>query len=517
MIKVLMEKMARNPIVRSSVIIALATAGARLLGYMEKIILAYYFGTGSTVDAYNIILTFIFSVFLFFREIVEPAFLPSFLRAVKEEEGKHAWGLLIIFARCIGIGTLLLSVLVCCMPGAAIHLLAPGLTAEKSLLAAKMIRLAFPACIFLSLSALINSALNALKEFALPAASELLFKVMVVLILVLVGRYWGIYAIIAGIMAGALAKLLFQLYILFKKYPFQKPVGKRRYLKETWKLSWLLMIGVGFSQVCSLADNRFASFLPEGSIAALSYAKKMVELPVLVFPYILSTVLFPYFSELVIGKRQQELNNLFSKHLTSILLVFLPLSGFFLIFSHELIELFFKRGAFNEFSTALTGEALAYYSVGMIFFAIEAILVVFYFSNGDTKTPIITGIGCVVLHIVLSYLLTRSMGYLGIALAFVLSRMTKVLLLLFLLKNKLVINYNAVGAVLLKLLFASGLTMLLLLVIKQAMQDAFHQSMAKKAAFLAICALLGMVTYAVNLRLIRFKKTIFYPNLKFNR
>ena len=517
MIRTIKEKLIANPIARSSLIIGIVTIGVRMLGYAEKIILAYYFGTGYTVDVYNIILTVILSVFLFCREIIEPAFLPRFLRAVTEQDRKGAWNLLSAVGRLVGIGTLVLSLVVCLYPLKTVHLLAPGLSVAKSVLAAKMIRFAFPACIFLSLSALMSSALNALKRFVLPASAELVFKLIIVITLFICSRWFGIYAIIVSILIAAIVKLAFQTVALLKAYPYYKVQDRPAVLKDTWKLSWPLLIGVSVAQVGGLVDNLFASYLQEGSIAALSYAKKVVELPVLVFPYILSTVLFPYFSELANGQKREQLNKLFTKNLTTILVIFLPLSGFFFVFSQEIVGLFFKRGAFNEYSTALTGEAVAIYAIGMIFFAIETILVVFYFSHEDTRTPVFTGIACVMLNIGLTWFLMGKIGYLGIALALVLSKATKVLFLLFRLKNKMVVNYTSVGLHLYKLLFASAVAVTGMAAVRQMMPSYSGQSLIKQAFCLFAGLLLGAATYIISLGLLKFRKISFYLNLKFSR
>lgn len=517
MIPSIREKLAANPIVRSSLLIAVVTIGVRMLGYAEKIILAYYFGTGYAVDVYSIILTVILSVFLFCREIIEPAFLPRFLRAVTEQDRKGAWGLLSTVGRLIGIGTLVLSLVVCLYPSKTVHLLAPGLSVAKSALAAKMIRFAFPACIFLSLSALMSVALNALKKFVWPAGAELVFKFIIVVMLVVLGRHLGIYAMIWSILVAAVVKLVFQTVALLKAYPYYKAQVQPAILKDTWKLSWPLLIGVSFAQTGSLVDNLFASYLQEGSIAALSYAKKVVELPVLVFPYILSTVLFPYFSELANGSKKEQLNKLFSKHLTTILVIFLPLSGFFFVFSQEIVGLFFKRGAFNDYSTALTGGAVAIYAIGMIFFAIETILVVFYFSHEDTRTPVFTGIVCVMLNMCLTWFLIGKIGYLGIALALVLSKGIKVLFLLFMLKNKMAINYTSVGLHLYKLIFATGVAVTGLIAVRQMMPSYSGHSLIKQASYLIAGVLLGSATYIISLSLLKFRKSSFSLNLKFNR
>ncbi len=57
--------------------IALVVKG---LGFVEKILLAYFFGTGIEVDAYLVAYTIPFSAYIVLREVVEPSFLPTFLR-----------------------------------------------------------------------------------------------------------------------------------------------------------------------------------------------------------------------------------------------------------------------------------------------------------------------------------------------------------------------------------------------------------------------------------------------------
>ena len=69
-------------------------------------------------------------------------------------------------------------------------------------------------------------------------------------------------------------------------------------------------------------------------------------------------------------------------------------------------------------------------------FAIETVLVIAYFSLSDTKTPIFTGIICVIINITITWILLQYAGYLGIAWGLVASKSLKVIVLLYLLRNK---------------------------------------------------------------------------------
>jgi murein biosynthesis integral membrane protein MurJ len=255
--------------------------------------------------------------------------------------------------------------------------------------------------------------------------------------MVLFYKEYGIIGASIGIVIGSVGRLAVHLTKLFKKLSFQKIKIESTYKKQIWHLTWPLLLGVSFSQISGLVDNIFASYLQEGAIAALSYAKKVVELPVVIFPYVISIVIFPYFTQLAVEKKQEKLKKLLGDTLKWILIAFIPISVFFISFSNPIIEIIFQRGAFDVHSTMLTAKPFLVYSTGLVFFAIETILVIFYYSRADTKTPVFVGMFCVAINILLTWLFIQFMGYIGIALAFVIQKSIKNMILLFLLKRKI--------------------------------------------------------------------------------
>lgn len=505
MIKTIKRQIGESPIIRSSIAIGTITMAVKLLGYVEKVILAYFFGTGYEVDVYSVIVTIVFSIFVFFREVIEPGFLNTFLKAKSSSDDEGAWKLFNTFIRYIFLVTVTLSVLVYLTPSSVIDLFAPGFKDERRQLAVTLIQLGFPACIFLALSALTNITLNALKRFALPASGELVLKVSVILCLFFLYKTWGIKAAIIGLLIGSALKLCTHLLALHKQVLLRVTPGRADYLRNAWSLSWPLLIGVFFSQLSKLVDNVFASSQQEGAISALSYANKLVEFPVLVFPYILSVVVFPYLAELSIQKEKEKLSRLLAQALSWITLVFLPLSFFYFLFCHQIVDLVFKRGAFDEYSVTLTTDPLRLYSIGMVFFAIETVLVVFYFANANTKLPIFVGIICVVENIILTYLFINLIGYTGIALAAVISKATKNLALLILLKREVPVDYKAVGKFLYKLILASVAAALALVAVKVFFPVSNDASSLMKLVFLGMAFLGGAAVYAACLFLLRLK------------
>ena len=471
----------------------------KVLGYAEKLVLANYFGTGYEVDVYTVVLTLVLSLFFFFREIVEPGFLTVFLDAKSKGNEIVSWNLFNKGLRLIFLITFTISLFAFVFPGMITSAFAPGFEAQKLILSGTLIRIAAPACIFLALSTLTSITLNGLKLFVLPASGELAFKGMIIICMVLLFDGYGIIGAVIGVVAGSAARLGVHLTRLYRKISFKGIHIEPMYKRSIRQLTWPLLLGMSFSQISSLADNLFASYLQEGAIAALSYAKKIVELPVVIFPYVVSVVVFPYFSQLAIEKQKEKLKSMLTDSLRWIIIAFLPVAAFFFVYATPVVEIIFQRGAFDEHSTLLTSRPLMVYSLGMVFFAIETILVIFYYANADTKTPVFTGMACVVLNILLTWIFIRFMGYTGIALAFVIQKTIKNLTLLYLLKNKIPYRLKSVLSVLSKIVISSVVFFILIILANTFVFDEFNESFAKKTGFLILSFTTGGIIYLLIL------------------
>lgn len=503
MLKQIIHRINTNSILRSSLAIGFLTLLAKAFGYIEKVVLAYYFGTNYEIDVYILVISIIMSVYIFFREIIEPGFMHVFLKGIRANDEDGAWAFFNNIARLILLITVILSVFTFFFSNVLINIFAPGFLGIKRTLSVQLLKYAFPATVFLSITALTNIALNGKKKFVLPATGDLTFKVVILLALIFLFNCLGIYSLVYGLILGSVIKFGLHSIGLYKKYMISKLNFSTSYTQDAWKLTWPLVIGVTFSQFSSLIDNFFASYMKEGTIAALSFSKKIVELPVILFPYILSIVVFPYFSELSIAKEKEKLSGLLLQSLSWITVIFLPLSVFFNIFSYELVEIIFKRGAFDVYSTNITARSLAVYSFGLIFFALETIVVIFYFANSDTKTPIFVGVICVLENILLSYVFINIFGYTGIALSMVISKATKVLILFFLLKVRNLINFNKLLVLFFKSLLASFFLTLVFLAYFKIFKTSLSGGIVNKVLFVFLAFFVGSLVYAAFLRFIR--------------
>ena len=242
-----------------------------------------------------------------------------------------------------------------------------------------------------------------------------------------------------GLVAGTLGQLSLYIFGLRKKIKFYKPSLNISCspFQKVMRLSGPLFLCVLFWQLTYLVSNIFASTLPPGSVSALTYAQRLIEMPIYVVPLSLGVVVFPFFSETSQEGEKQKLKEMFFNSLRMVSLLFVPLAAGCMILSVPIIKLLFERGEFTPVSTVLTASVLRYISFGMVAWALEIILHKFYFSQFDVKTPmIISGLG-LLLYVALAFPFMKYLSLKGIALAWSLSQGIKVCLLFVLLKKKI--------------------------------------------------------------------------------
>lgn len=434
-------KWPASPILGSTVLLLAITLAAKVIGYTEKILLANYFGTSGEADAYLAVFTFVFGIFVMFRELVEPGFLRVFLETRSENDQSLPWKFFNTVFVALSILPLVLYLLFLLFPDDTVQLFVPGFEGARRKVTVQLLYFSFPALLFLAPSTLSYIALNGLKKFAVPAIGDFLFKAAILFCLVALHGKLGILSTGLGILVGGACRLIVITLPLRKWLQKGRLSLRSEPVRKMRILTIPLVIGIIFSQIGSLFDNALASLVEEGALSALNYARKIAEMPVVVFPYTLGIVLFPYLSQFSIDKDHPRQVALLGDSLKWITLAFLPAGLFLLACAPEVVTVLLMRGAFDAESVRLTSGALMGYSIGLLSFAIETVLVLFYFSCGDTKRPVFIGMAGVAVHLLLGYLFLAPLGHPGIALAFSISKTFKVAVLLLLLHRKIAVNW----------------------------------------------------------------------------
>lgn len=105
------------------------------------------------------------------------------------------------------------------------------------------------------------------------------------------------------------------------------------------------------------------------------------------------------------------------KYINVVSVLVLPLSGLLFVFSDEVIQILFGRGAFNGDTVRFVSAALKAYAVGIAGVSFRDVLNKFFYAMKDTVTPMINGIIAVVCNISMNFLLIGKYEYIGLAVA----------------------------------------------------------------------------------------------------
>lgn len=179
-----------------------------------------------------------------------------------------------------------------------------------------------------------------------------------------------------------------------------------------------MILLIFIDQLSALVQKTIVSYTGTGHISALNYAYKVVGIPVGLFGMGIVTVIFPTLSLLISQKDSDELiREKIKNGLSYLIYLLIPITFFFVVFSHPIIRLFFERGHFTHEATLKTAAAFTYYSIGMLG---QALIVYFhrlFYAYGDSKIPLKIGIITAMLHVLLCFLLVEILDYVGIAVA----------------------------------------------------------------------------------------------------
>ncbi len=503
-------------------IVGSLTFVSRILGYMRDLLIARVIGAGMVSDCFFVA----FKLPNLFRRIfgegaMNAAFIPV-VSGVKTNSGKkesdyffsNIFSILLVF---LFIFIILVEIF---MP-LFIRLIAPGFysNSDKFMLSIDLSRLSFPFVLFICLTSLMGAYLNTLGKFASMAVTPIILNITLIFVLliffknedkVLISNSLSLSLSIAGIIQAIwmyynLRKNNSGLYLNFS---FNKLFKKNRENQKFFKLLFPAILGNGAYQLNLLIDMILASTLPDGSISYLYYADRVNQLPLGVLGIAISTALLPLLSSQIKKNQLQEANESISKAVKFGILFSIPAFFGILIFSNEIISFLFFRGAFEYTDVGLTATALVALSFGLPAFIMIKILVVPFFANEDTKTPIKISLACMLINLILNLILIRDFYHVGLAISTSASAWINTFLLFYILKKRNNFSFDkSIIKVCLKV-FTSSITMSILTIQihKMFLINLSEYSFFNTNFALVVCIIFGIIIYIATLYILGIKE-----------
>jgi UDP-N-acetylglucosamine--N-acetylmuramyl-(pentapeptide) pyrophosphoryl-undecaprenol N-acetylglucosamine transferase len=174
-----------------------------------------------------------------------------------------------------------------------------------------------------------------------------------------------------------------------------------------------------------------ASFFGGGAISALFYARRLVDLPLVLFGKAFSG--FPAakaISDFKAGTPGTSLGKIVILASQSVIVPLLPLTVFCLLYAQEIVQLVFMRGAFDAEDVKAVSLPFTFFALGLIPMALRQTLGEIISATEDNAPLVWVSIPGALLNVIMNIVLVQTpLSYGGIALATTLSYLFQVVLL----------------------------------------------------------------------------------------
>ena len=421
---------------------------SRLLGVARETVLAALFGAGTAMDAFNVA----FRVPNLLRDLfaegaMTAAFVPTFTRTLAERGREAAWrlGNLVINALLLATGVLVVLGIIFAAP--ITHAITPkfGETPGKLELTTLLTRIMLPFLPTVAVSVAMMGMLNSLRRFFIPALSPAMFNVATIVCAFALVPFMPALGLppIAGIAIGALLGGLGQIAI---QWPVLKREGFRYQpvldfkdpdLREVLRLIGPGTLGLAAVQINVLVNTYLASSQPEGAVSWLSYAFRLMYLPIGLFGVSIATAALPEIARHAAATDMPAIRRTVSGALRMMLMLNVPATIGLMVLAQPIVALLLEHGRFTTSDTQATAAALMFYAPGLLGYSAVKIASPTFYTLRDSRTPVIVSVLSVLANLAINLALVRVMGFRGLALGTALAAMFNAVTLLWLLRRRL--------------------------------------------------------------------------------
>ncbi len=400
---------------------------SRILGFVRDMLIAAKLGAGPLADAFFVALK-LPNLFrrLFGEGAFNSAFIPAFTAAYTQRGRAAAMELAERLGTLLALWLALLTLLGLVFTPQVLLVLAPGFPArgaDQFTVAIELTRIMLPYLFFICLAALLGGVLNGMQRFGAAAAAPVFFNLLAMAALLYLTPFVATpaHALSWGIAASGAVQLGLLWWAAARAGMALRPVSPRIGAEERIVLRRMVpgMLGAGVTQLNLAVDVVIASLLPVGALSLLYYADRVAQLPLGVIGAAVGTALLPLLSGHLAAGRALSAHRAMNRAVELSLGLALPAALALMVLALPIMTVLFQRGAFTAADAAHGADVLVAYAAGLPAFILVKALAPAFFARGDTRTPVIVGLGCVAVNLGLNLLFvaTTSFGAPGIALA----------------------------------------------------------------------------------------------------
>ncbi|MGI6567398.1 MAG: murein biosynthesis integral membrane protein MurJ [Firmicutes bacterium] len=430
--------MKQSSLTRAASIVAFLTAISKILGFIRETSLAAVFGATYATDAYLVARTIPYLLSAIISHALTTTFIPVYSH-VRERNGQDAaFQMASTVLSAVGFISIVLVFFGEATAKHLVVLVAPSYTGQMADLTVCLSRIILPMMVFQLLSGIITGILQSDGEFTVPTAADLVQNIAIIISVVFFGSRHGIEAVAFGTLVGAVGACIAKVPALIRigfrcrwKVDLRDPSLQRMLV-----LMLPAIIGAGANELNVMVDRMLASSLPEGRVAALNYANRLMNLAPGILGTSLVTVMYPRLANLAAQSDWKGFSESLVNSLSMIHFLLAPIAVGAIVLREPLVKIVYQRGAFDAVATKETAWALLFLGLGMAVFTMGNMVNRSFFALQDTRTPMIVGVVTVGINVVLNLILVGPLEQGGLALATTIASMCGLVVSLFTMSRK---------------------------------------------------------------------------------
>ncbi len=508
-----MSEKSKNAVKLVSFIMIITLMG-KVLGLFRDQLLAWNYGVGVEANAFTsasrIPRIFFDAVF---ASAVSSSFIPVFNEYLQKNGKKRAFDFSNNFVSLVIVVTFIMTVFGICAAPFLQGVFAGGFTGETAKLCEELLRILFPMLIFTGVAFSYVGVLQSLDEFTIPAAMSVVSNGIIIAYYLIFGTRFGVKGLALAFLFGWFMQMAIQIPPLYKKgYRFKFFIDlKDEGLKKVGTLMLPVMVSTWIQPINIAINGRYASGLLNGSGSSIvDYANNLYTIIVSVFVLSIANVIFPKLSKQTANNQEKEYGETVNSTMKVLFFLLIPMMFGLIALSTPIVRLIYEWKEFDSNATLLTGNALAFFSIGMLAFGIQTILSRAFYALQDGKTPLITGIVSIVVNVVFCQILVGKMNISGLAFASSLSSIISAILLIIPMRkrSKEIMNKEFFKAAL-KMFVSAIIMSVVVVILRDIIYNNLSDNIVSRILVVGIPTVVGVFVYMVSAYIFKIEESEF--------
>ncbi len=392
---------------QAALLMGALTLLSQILALFRDRSIAHFIGPSSTLDTYYAAFRVPDLIFISIASLASITVLIPFITAkmngeeVTEQARKFLNDIFTVFFFAMVCVSLIAFIL---MPY-LISFIAPGFDPAMQDKVIDLSRIMLLSPILMGLSNLFGTITQLFRKFFIYSLSPILYNIGIIIGVIFLYPYFGIYGLALGVVLGALLHFSIQAMAssgcgFVPKFSFSINFAE---IKQVVLISLPRTLGLSFNSMALIFIVAMASYLKSGSISIFNLSFNLQSVPLNIIGISYAVAAFPTLVKSITRGARDEFKSHLSSAARQIIFWSLPVTFLFIVLRAQIVRVILGTGSFSWEHTRLVAASLAIFSISVVAQGMIALLSRAYYAAGDTKRPLTINLACSVLIIILSY------------------------------------------------------------------------------------------------------------------